>query len=335
MMRFETMSLSMLLTIMSVAAYTPTEKKLGLHGVNKVLQLDNGVGRDISGPLGDSLSVLDVIDANRRAGSDRRSSAVSGIIRSSSFQRSAGVSSNDGINRNCHYECGVDKLCKLGQKCVRDGCDSYCVQVSSGSIIGESGLSGSVRSGSGNTVSEIIRGSSSDFSRLSSIDGSKCSYGCGENKLCASGHKCIHDGCNSYCVQISSGSLIGSGQSLTGRLGLSNNGHLETIGSSGSMSGHTGSDILDAISARRSGVNALDTITSRHSGMNALDTISSRRVGSVGSSGSIIVSQSVVGDRSECSKLCHTDSDCPTTKYCTNVKCHRLCRRRPSKGYSG
>ncbi|CAG2219717.1 unnamed protein product [Mytilus edulis] len=335
MMRFETMSLSMLLTIMSVAAYTPTDKKLGLHGVNKVLQLDNGIGRDISGPLGDSLSVLDVIDANRRAGSDRRSSAVSGIIRSSSFQRSAGVSSNDGINRNCHYECGVDKLCKLGQKCVRDGCDSYCVQVSSGSIIGESGLSGSVRSGNGNTVSEIIRGSSSDISRLSSIDGSKCSYGCGENKLCASGHKCIHEGCNSYCVQLSSGSLIGSGQSLTGRVGLSNNGHLETIGSSGSMSGHTGSDILDAISARRSGINALDTITSRRSGMDALDTISSRRGGSVGSSGSRIVSQSVVGDLSNCRKLCHTDTDCAPSKYCTTVDCHRICRRRPSKGYSG
>ncbi|XP_063443967.1 uncharacterized protein LOC134724712 isoform X1 [Mytilus trossulus] len=333
MMRFETLSLSMLLTIMSVAAYTPSEKKLGLHGVNKVLQLDNGVGRDIGGRRADSLSVLDVIDANRRAGSDRRSSAVSEIIRSSSFQNSAGLASNDGINRNCHYECGVDKLCNLGQKCVRDGCDSYCVQVSSGSIIGESGLSGSIRRG--NAVSEIIRGSSSDISRLSSIDGSKCSYGCGENKLCASGHKCIHEGCNSYCVQLSSGSLIGSGQSLTGRVGLSNNGHLETIGSSGSMSGHTGSDILDAISARRSGINALDTITSRRSGIDALDTISSRRGGSVGSSGSRIVSQSVVGDLSNCRKICHTDSDCAPSKYCATVDCHRFCRRRPSKGYSG
>ncbi|VDI50476.1 Hypothetical predicted protein [Mytilus galloprovincialis] len=333
MMRFETMSLSMLLTIMSVAAYTPTEKKLGLHGVNKVLQLDNGVGRDISGRRGDSLSVLDVIDSNRRAGSDRRSSAVSELIRSSSFQNSAGIASNDGINRNCHYECGVDKLCNLGQKCVRDGCDSYCVQVSSRSIIGESGLSGSIRRG--NTVSKIIRGSSSDISRLSSIDGSKCSYQCGENKLCAPGHKCIHEGCNSYCVQLSSGSLIGSGQSLTGRVGLSNNDHLETIGSSDSMSGHIGSDILDAISAKRSVINALDTITSRRSGMDALDTISSGRGGSVGSSGSRIVSQSVVGDLSNCRKLCHTDSDCAPTKYCTTVDCHRICRRRPSKGYSG
>ncbi|CAG2219718.1 unnamed protein product [Mytilus edulis] len=297
MMGFQTILLSVALTIMTVAAYTPTEKKL------------------------DSVSVLDVIDANRRSGSDRRSSAVSGIIRSSSFQRSAGVSSNDGINRNCHYECGENKLCSVGQKCVRDGCDSYCVQVSSGSVVGASRLSESIRRG--NTVSEIIRGSSSDLSRLSSIDGSKCSYGCGENKLCGLGLKCVHEGCNSYCVQISSGSRIGLGQSLTGRLDLSNNGHLETIGSSGSMSGHTGSDILDAISARRSG-------------MDALNTISSRRGGSVSSSGSGIVSQLVVGgDPSDCRRLCNTDSDCAPSKYCTTVDCHRICRRRPSKGYSG
>ncbi|OPL33370.1 hypothetical protein AM593_08193, partial [Mytilus galloprovincialis] len=320
MMGFQTILLSVALTIMTVAAYTPTEKKLGLHGVNKVLQLDNGVGGDISGPLGDSVSVLDVIDANRRAGSDRRSSAVSGIIRSSSFQRSAGVSSNDGINRNCHYECGVNKLCSVGQKCVRDGCDSYCVQVSSGSVVGASRLSESIRRG--NTVSEIRRGSSSDLSRLSSIDGLKCNYGCGDNKLCGLGHKCVHEGCNSYCVQIASGSLIGSGQSLTGRLDLSSNAHSETIGSSRTLSGHTGSDILDVISARRSG-------------MDLLDTVSSRRRGSSGSSNSGIVSQSVVGVPSDCRRLCNTDSDCAPSKYCTTVDCHRICRRRPSKGYSG
>ncbi|XP_071124422.1 uncharacterized protein [Mytilus edulis] len=334
MMGFQTILLSVALTIMTVAAYTPTEKKLGLHGVNKVLQLENGVGRDIGGHRGDSLSVLDVIDANRRAGSDRRSSDVTGIIRSSSFQRSGSVLSNDGINRNCHNECGVNKLCSVGQKCVRDGCDSYCVQVSSGSVVGASRLSESIRRG--NAVSEVIRGSSSDLSRLSSIDGSKCSYGCGENKLCGLGLKCVHEGCNSYCVQISSGSRIGLGQSLTGRLDLSNNGHLETIGSSGSMSGHTGSDILEAISARRSGMDALDTISSRGSGMDLLNTISSRRGGSVSSSGSGIVSQLVVGgDLSDCRKLCHTDSDCAPSKYCTTVDCHRICRRRPSKGYSG
>ncbi|VDI01518.1 Hypothetical predicted protein [Mytilus galloprovincialis] len=321
MMGFQTTLLSVALTIMTVAAYTPTEKKLGLHGVNKVLQLENGVWGDIGGHLGDSVSVLDVIDANRGSGSDRRSSVVSDIIRSSSFQRSAGVSSNDGINRNCHYECGENKLCSVGQKCVRDGCDSYCVQISSGSVIGASRLTEAIRRG--NTVSEIIRGSSSDLSRLSSIDGSKCSYGCGENKLCGLGLKCVHEGCNSYCVQISSGSRIGSGQSLTGRLDLSNNGHLESIGSSRALSDHTGSDILNAISARRSG-------------MDLLNTISSRRGGSVSSSGSGIVSQLVVGgDISDCRKLCHTDSDCPTSKYCTTVDCHRICRRRPSKGYSG
>ncbi|CAC5424606.1 unnamed protein product [Mytilus coruscus] len=312
MMRFETMLLSMALAIMSVAAYTPTEKhELGLHGVKKVLQLENAVGRNIDFP-----SVLDVIDANRRVGSDGRSSAVSEIIQSSSSQRSAGVSSNGALNRNCHYECGVDKLCNLGKKCVRDGCNSYCVQVSAGSVIGSSGLSESIRRG--NTVSEIIRGSSSDLTRVSSIDGSRCSYGCGENKLCASGLKCVHEGCNSYCVKISPGSIIGSsGQSLTGRLDLSNNDHLETIGSSRALSGHTGSDILDAISSRRSSIDVLDTVSSRRGG-----------------SGSGIVSQSVLGEHSGCRRLCHSDVDCPQSKYCTTVSCHRICRRRPSNGYS-
>ncbi|CAC5424604.1 unnamed protein product [Mytilus coruscus] len=320
MMGFQTILLSIALSILIVAAYTPTEKKLGIHGVNKVLKLENAVGRDIGGNLGDSLSVLDVIDANRRAGSDRRSSAVSEIIQSSSFQRSAGVSSNGASNRNCHYECGDDKLCNLGQKCVRDGCSSYCVQVSSGSVIGESGLSESIRRG--NTVSEIIRSRSSDLTRVSSIDGSKCSYGCGENKLCASGLKCVHEGCNSYCVKISSGSIIGSsGQSLIGRSDLSNSAHLETIGRSHAISGHTGSDILDAISSRRSV-------------MDALDTVSARRGGSVSSSGSGIVSQSVVGEHIGCRKQCHSDADCPQSKYCTTVSCHRICRRRPSNGYT-
>ncbi|XP_052082905.1 uncharacterized protein LOC127720367 [Mytilus californianus] len=321
MMTFETILLSMALVIMSVAAYSPTEKhELGIHGVKKVLQLENAVGGNIGGHRADSLSVLDVIDANRQAGNDRRSSAVSEIIQSSSSQRSGVVSSNDALNRNCHYECGVDNLCNVGQKCVRDGCSSYCVRVSSGGVIGVSGLSGSIRRG--NTVSEIIRGSSSDLTRVSSIDGSKCSYGCGDNKLCASGLKCVHEGCNSYCVQISSGSIIGSsGQSLTGRLDLSNNAHLETIGRRSGISGHTGSDILDAISSRRSVIDALDTV-------------SSRRGGSVSSSGSGIVSQTVVGEHSGCRRLCHSDADCPPSKYCTTVKCHRICRRRPSNGYS-
>ncbi|XP_052082918.1 uncharacterized protein LOC127720377 [Mytilus californianus] len=320
MMGFQTILLSMALTIMTVVAYTPTEKQLGIHEVDKVLKLENAIGRDIGGHRGESFSVLDVIDANRLAGSDRRSSDVSEIIRSVSSQRSGGVSSNGALNRNCHYECGVDKLCNLGKKCVRDGCNSYCVLISSGSVIGASGLSESIRRG--NIVSEIIRGSSSDLTRLSSIDGSKCSYGCGENKLCASGLKCVHEGCNSYCVQISSGSIIGSsGQSLAGRLDLSNTAHLETIGRSGAISGHTGSDILDAISSRRSVIDALDTV-------------SSRRRGSVSQSGSGIVSQTVVGEHSGCRRLCHNDADCPQSKYCTTVKCHRICRRRPSNGYS-
>ncbi|XP_052082931.1 uncharacterized protein LOC127720382 [Mytilus californianus] len=318
MMRFQTIFFLTALTTMTVFAYSPTDKHaLDIHGVKKVLQAENTVGRNIHGLRGGgSLSVLDVIDANRRTGSravgtshgignefitrgssgrrglsggsvgDRTS--VSEIIRGSSVGMSRALSDDDSISK-CHYGCGGDKLCRSGHKCVHDGCSSYCVDISSGSRIGASGLSDSIRRG--NTVSEIIRGSSSGLTRVSSNDG-----------------------------HLSSGSRIGS-SGLARNLDLSSNSHLETIGKSRAISGHTGSDILDAI-------------TSRRSGLDVLDTVSLRRSGSVSSSGSGVVSQSMVGGKTGCKKECHRDGDCPTNKYCATVNCHMICRRRPSNGYT-
>ncbi|XP_052082377.1 uncharacterized protein LOC127720005 [Mytilus californianus] len=313
MMRFQTIFFSMALTTMTVAAYAPTEKHaLDIHGVKKVLQAENTVGRDFNGRRGvGSLSVLDVIDANRRAGSRavgtshgignefirHGSSAsrglsggsiggrtsVSEIIRSSSAGVSRALPDDDSIS-SCHYGCGGDKLCRSGHKCIQNGCSSYCVEISSGSIIGASGLSDSIKR-------EIIRSLSSGFTRVSSNDGN-----------------------------LSSGSRIGS-SGLARNLDLSRNAHLETIGSSRAISGHTGSDILDAI-------------TSRRSGLDVLDTVSLRRSGSVSSSGSGIVSQSVVGGKTGCKTDCYRDSDCPSNKYCATVNCHKICRRKPSKGYT-
>ncbi|VDI28716.1 Hypothetical predicted protein [Mytilus galloprovincialis] len=55
----------------TVAVYTPSDKHaLDRHGEEKVLLVENTVGRNINRRRGEgSLSVLDVIDANRRAGS--------------------------------------------------------------------------------------------------------------------------------------------------------------------------------------------------------------------------------------------------------------------------
>ncbi|XP_052085273.1 uncharacterized protein LOC127722421 [Mytilus californianus] len=258
MMRFQTIFLLMALTTMTVAAYSPTEKHaLDKHGAKKILQVENTVGRDINGRSGvGSLSVLDVIDANRRAGSravgtshgigndflSRGSSASRGlsggsiggrtsvteIIRGSSAGISRALSDDDSIS-NCHYGCGGDKLCRSGHKCIHNGCSSYCVEISSGSIIGASGLSDSIRR-------EIVRSVSSGLTRVSSNDG-----------------------------HLSSGSRIGS-SGLARDLGLSSNSHLETIGRSRGISGHTGSDILDATNLRRSGLDVLDTVSLRRGG---------------------------------------------------------------------
>ncbi|CAG2216923.1 unnamed protein product [Mytilus edulis] len=160
---------------------------------------------------------------------------------------------------------------------------SYCVEISSGSIIGSSRLSDSLRRG--NT------GSSSVLTRVSSNDG-----------------------------HLSSGSRIGS-SGLARNLDLSRNGHLETIGSSRGGSGHIGADILGAI-------------TSRRSGLDVLDTVSLRRSGSVSAAGLGIASKSVLGGKTGCKTDCHLDSDCPTSKYCASVNCHMICRRRRSKGYT-
>ncbi|CAG2216921.1 unnamed protein product [Mytilus edulis] len=169
---------------------------------------------------------------------------------------------------DCHYGCGDDKLCRSGHKCVHDGCSSYCVEISSGSMIGSSRLSDSVR--------RRNTGSSSVLTRVSSNDG-----------------------------HLSSGSRIGS-SGLARNLDLSRNGHLETIGSS--RGGRSGLDVLDTVSLRRSG--------------------------SVSAAGLGVVSQSVVGGKTGCKTDCHLDSDCPTSKYCASVNCHMICRRRRSKGYT-
>ncbi|CAC5424600.1 unnamed protein product [Mytilus coruscus] len=291
---------------MTVTAYSPTEKHaLDIHGVKKILPVENTVGRDINGRSGvGSPSVLDVIDANRRAGSravgtshgigtvflSRGSSAsrglsggsiggrtsVSEIIIGSSSGMSRALSDDESIS-NCHYGCGGDKLCRSGHKCIHNGCSSYCVEISSGSIIGASGLSDSIRR-------EIIR----SLTRVSSNDG-----------------------------HLSSGSRIGS-SGLARNLELSSNAHLETIGRSRGMSGHAGSDVTNL----------------RRSGLDVLDTVSLRRSGSVRTSGSGVVSQSAVSGAIGCKKECHHDGDCPTNKYCATVNCHMICRRRPSNGYT-
>ncbi|CAG2224804.1 unnamed protein product [Mytilus edulis] len=272
MMRFQAIFFLIALTTVTLAVYAPTDKhSLDRHGVEKVLLVENTVGRNINGRRdGGSLSVLDVIDANRRAGSravstshgignefiTHGSSAGRGLpgdsvgsrsfaSRGSSSGMSHALSDDDNIS-NCHYGCGGDKLCRSGLKCVHEGCSSYCVEISSGSIIGSSRLSDSIRRG--NT------GSSSGLTRVSSNDG-----------------------------HLSSGSRIGS-SGLARNLDLSRNGHLETIGSSRGGSGHIGADILGAISSRRSG-------------LDVLDTVSLRRSGSVSAAGSGVVSQSVVEER--------------------------------------
>ncbi|XP_076109150.1 uncharacterized protein LOC143077997 [Mytilus galloprovincialis] len=312
MMRFQAIFFLIALTTVTLAVYAPTDKHaLDKHGVEKVLLVENTVGRNINGRRGGgSISVLDVIDANRRTGSravgishgignefiTHGSSAGRGLpgdsvgsrtssIRGSSSGLSRALSDDDSV-RNCHYGCGGDKLCSSGHKCVHEGCSSYCVDISSGRIIGSSD---SFKRG--HTGSETIRSSSSGLTRVLSNDD-----------------------------HLSSGSRISS-SGLARNLDLSRNGHLETIGSSRGVSGHTGADLFDAI-------------TSRRSGLDVLDTVSLRRSGSVSAAVAGVVSQSVVGGKAGCKTDCHRDSDCPTSKYCASVNCHMICRRRRSKGYT-
>ncbi|VDI23846.1 Hypothetical predicted protein [Mytilus galloprovincialis] len=284
MMKFQNFLFSMALIAVTVAVYAPKEKHaLDIHGVENTVRR-NGNGRR----GGESPSVLDVIDANRRSGSrgvetshgigsefithgSSDSIGLSGgsvgrrtsVSRGSSAGLSRGLSDDDGIS-NCHYGCGDDKLCRSGHKCVHDGCSSYCVDISS-------------------------RSSSSGLTRVSSNDG-----------------------------HISSGSRIGT-SGLARNIDLSRSSNLETIGSRRGVSGHSGSDILDTISSGRGG----------------LDTVSSRRSGSVRSSGLGVDSQSVLGGKTDCKRDCFSDGDCPSTKFCATVNCHRICRRKPSKGYLG
>ncbi|XP_076109154.1 uncharacterized protein LOC143078009 [Mytilus galloprovincialis] len=246
MMTFQTIFVFMAFTTITAAVYAPSDKHaLDRHGVEKVLLVENTVGRNINRRRGEgSLSVLDVIDANRRAGS-----------------RNVGTSH------------------RIGSEFITHGSSSG------------RGLSGASVGGK-TSVSGIIRGSSIGLSRALSDDND----------------------------HFTSGSRIGS-SGLARNVDLSRNSHLETIGSGHGVAGHSGADILDAISSGRSG-------------RVVLDTVSSRRSGSGRTSGSGLVSQSVVGGKTDCKNDCFSDGDCPTNRYCATVNCHRICRRRLSNGYS-
>ncbi|CAG2216922.1 unnamed protein product [Mytilus edulis] len=227
-MTLQTIFVWMALTTITAAVYAPSDKHaLDRHGVEKVLLVENTVGRNINRRRGEgSLSVLDVIDANRRAGS-----------------------------RNGRTSHGIDS--------------EFITR-----------------------VIFRIRGSSIGLSRALSDDDD----------------------------HFTSGSRLGS-SGLTRNVDLSRNSHLETIGSVHGVSGHSGADILDAISSGRSG-------------RVVLDTVSSRRSGSGRTSGLGLVSQSVVGGKTDCKKDCFSDRDCPTNRYCAAVNCHRICRRRLSNEYT-
>ncbi|OPL20222.1 hypothetical protein AM593_09624, partial [Mytilus galloprovincialis] len=226
--------------------YAPSDKyALDRHGGEKVLLVENTAGRNINRRRGDgSLSVLDVIDANRRV-------------------RSRGVGTSHGI----------------GSEFITHGSSSGR-GLSGASVVDKTSVSG------------IIRGSSTGLSRALSDDDD----------------------------HFTSGSRIGS-SGLVRNVGLSRNSHLATIGSGRGVSGHTGADIIDAISSRRGG-------------RVILDTFSARRSGSVRTSGSGFVAQSVVGGKTNCKSDCFSDGDCPTNRYCATVNCRRICRRRLSNGYS-
>ncbi|XP_063424323.1 uncharacterized protein LOC134708015 [Mytilus trossulus] len=246
MMTFQTIFVLIALATITAAVYAPSDKHaLDRHGVEKVLLVENTVGRNINRRRGDgSLSVLDVIDANRRAGS-----------------RNVGTSHGIGSEFITH-----------------------------GSSSGR-GLSGASVGGR-TSVSGSIRGSSIGLSRALSDDDD----------------------------HFTSGSRISS-SGLARNLDLSRNSHLKTIGSGHGVSGHSGADILDAISSRRGG-------------RVVLDTVSARRSGSTRTSASGFVSQSVIGGKTDCKNDCFSDGDCPTNRYCATVNCHRICRRRLSNGYS-
>ncbi|OPL07311.1 hypothetical protein AM593_01601, partial [Mytilus galloprovincialis] len=69
-MRFQAIFFLIALTTVTLAVYAPKDKHaLDRHGVEKVLLVENTVERNINRRRGEgSLSVLNIIDANRRAG---------------------------------------------------------------------------------------------------------------------------------------------------------------------------------------------------------------------------------------------------------------------------
>ncbi|XP_063443993.1 uncharacterized protein LOC134724726 [Mytilus trossulus] len=335
----------------------------------------------------------------------RRGSSVSGIIRSSSSSMSSGIRDSSRLDNNCDYACGVEKPCQSGYKCVQEGCNSYCVQ-GSGGINSIPQLSETLTGRNNNAA--IIRSSSSGghgMTRVSSINSAssiKCVNDCGDIP-CESGYKCVHEGCSSYCVKTTSGAMIGSSgghtmsemvggshsgmsSSSSGRntaSGIARNSHSAmSSGSSGvgrsstkctnecgqdlacgpgyacvhegcssfcarkssvdmtGTSGHSSIESLDVsgsthnVGGSRSsgghltGSDILDAISVRGSGTDTFDTSSSRRGGSVNRSGSRIGSQSTNAGKTDCRKLCDTNTDCKTPKVCVSVNCHRFCRRR-------
>ncbi|VDI32486.1 Hypothetical predicted protein [Mytilus galloprovincialis] len=143
MMRFQTFFFLMALTTMTVAIYSPTKKHaLDRHGVEKVLLVENTVGRNINRRRGGgSLSVLDVIDANRRAGS-RAVGTSHGIGSefithgSSSGRRLSGASVRDRSSIS-----GIIKGSSTGlSRALSDDDDHFTI----GSRIGSSGLARNV-----------------------------------------------------------------------------------------------------------------------------------------------------------------------------------------------
>ncbi|CAG2225104.1 unnamed protein product [Mytilus edulis] len=133
----------------------------------------------------------------------------------------------------CKEECKNDQECPGVELCCRlSACSTYCrspvghqggtrtslVLTDTGSHLGASGIgssrgmndnlaahsssSGTGATGRGHSSSAIIRGSSSG---IISLDDHNCNHVCGQGKSCPSGHKCVLDGCRSYCVETSGG----------------------------------------------------------------------------------------------------------------------------------
>lgn len=87
-------------------------------------------------------------------------------------------------------------------------------------LAAHSSSSGTGATGRGHSSSAIIRDSSSGMSSVVSLDDHNCNHVCGQGKSCPSGHKCVLDGCRSYCVETSGGAglsdTLSRGSSVSG-----------------------------------------------------------------------------------------------------------------------